>query len=135
MARKSSPYREEQVHPGLVVVKSSFTTKSESQPDVIEGQTVSTAGQGPGYSVSAPAAAIYTITGTSGGYHRVVSAFCRIRDKLSSSSKTCLFSDIVATTDPWTATIVTQSSAGTAATLSGPIVDFSIDFVDTAAVK
>ncbi len=135
MARKSSPYRSENVHPGVVVVSSSFTTKSESVPTVIEGVTVATAGVGPGYTVSAPTAAVYTITGTSGGYNRVVNAWCKIREGLSTSAKTCVFTEIVATTDPWTAKLVTQSTAGTAATLSGPVVDFEIKFSKTAALK
>lgn len=135
MAKQSTYYLEQHVHPSCVVVKSSFTTKSESVPTVIEGQTVPTAGKGPGYSVSAPVAAIYTITGNGGPYHRVVNAFCKIRDKTSASSKTCFFSEIVATTDPWTATLVTQSTPGTAATLSGPIVDFEITFAEGEEMK
>lgn len=135
MARKSSPYREEHVHPGLVTIKSCFTTKDGDQPTVIEGQTAPTAGKGPGYSVSAPATAVYTLTGESGGYNRVVSARCQLREGASNSTKRCYFTEIVATTDPWTAKIVTQSTAGTAATLSGPIVDFEINFSKTAALK
>ena len=124
MGKPSSYFLEQNAHPSCYVVKSNFTTKSESVPTVIEGQTVATAGQGPGYSVSAPAAAVYTITGDGGAFHRVVSAFCQIRDAISTSTKTCYFTEIVATTDPWTAKLVTQSTAGTAATLSGPIVDW-----------
>ncbi len=135
MGKPSSYFLEQSAHPSCYVVKSSFTTKSEEAPTVIEGQTVTTAGKGPGYTVSAPAAAIYTITGDGGPYHRVVTAFCKIRDKLSTSTKTCFFSEIVATTDPWTATLVTQSTAGTAATLSGPIVDFEITFAEGEEMK
>lgn len=135
MARKSSPYREEHVHPGLVTIKSNFTTKDGDIPTVIEGETAATAGTGPGYTVGAPATAVYPITGTSGGYQRVAYANASIRRGVSNSTHHCYFTEIVATTDPWTAKLVTQSADGTAATLSGPIVDFEISFSKTVAKK
>ncbi len=135
MSKQHAGYRAKYVNPGVVRISSSFTTKSESVPTVIEGQTVATAGAGPGYTISAPAAAIYTITGSGGAFHRVVSAGCQIRDPLSTSTKACHFSEIVATTDPWTAKLVTQSADGTAATLSGPIVDWWIEFAETTLMR
>ena len=134
MTRQQAGYRAKYVNPGVVRVSSSFTTKDGDQPTVIEGQTI-TGGAGPGHTVSAPATAVYTITGSGGAFHRVISSGCKLREGSSATTKTCHFTEIVATTDPWTAKLVTESSAGTAATLSGPIVDWWIEFGESALMR
>lgn len=112
--------------PGQVRIVGSFTTKDGDAPTVITGA---------GFTVSAPATAVYTVTGRGGKFAGVVFRNAQLSEDVSNSSKRCYVRSVSATTDPWTATIVTQSSAGTAATLSGPIVNFEIIFKDTSATK
>lgn len=124
--RRSTYYQQQNVTPGTVVVEGSFLCAGAQAPSTVTGS---------GFTVGAPTAGIQTVTGDRGHYAGVVSAICTMRVKSSSSTKRAFFSDIVVTTDPWTATIVTQSTAGTAATASGAIVDFRIVFRDTQATK
>ncbi len=123
------------VRPGCTVIEGSFTTKDGDVPTEVDGVTATTAGVGDGYTVSAPATAVYTLTGRAGKFQACVSAWAKIRENASNSAKQAVVRAVVVSTDPWTATIVTQSTAGTAATLSGPIVDFGFVFRHTAARK
>lgn len=123
------------VRPGCTVIEGSFTTKDGDVPTEVDGVTATTAGVGDGYTVSAPATAVYTITGRAGKFQSCVKAYAKLRENLTSSTKECRVLAVTTSTDPWTATIVTQSTAGTAATLSGPIVDFEFVFRHTAARK
>ncbi len=123
------------VRPGCTVIEGSFTTKDGDVPTVVDGVTATTAGVGDGYTVSAPATAVYTITGRAGKFQSCVYAEAHLSEDVSNSSKRAYVRAVNVSTDPWTATIVTQSSAGTAATLSSPIVHFTFVLRHTAARK
>lgn len=115
--------------PGRHTVEGSFTTKDGDAPTVVTGA---------GFTVGAPATAVYTVTGTPSGtgkFAACIRAHAQLRTDVSNSSQRCYVRAVTTSTDPWTATIVTQSSAGTAATLSGPIIDFEFVFRNTEALK
>jgi hypothetical protein len=135
MKPKATYRGRDHVRPGCTVLEGCFTTKDGDQPTVVDGVTATSAGVGDGYTVSAPATAVYTITGKAGRFVACVNAWAQIRENASNSAKAAVVKAVDVSTDPWTATIVTQSTAGTAATLSGPIVDFGFVFRHTQARK
>ncbi len=136
MSSPKRTYRDRNYYrPGCDVIEGSFVTKDGDVPTTVDGVTATTAGLGCGYTVGAPATAVYTIRGRAGKYAACVNAWATIREDLSSTAKKAVVKSVTVTTDPWTATIVTQSTAGTAATLSGPIVDFGFTFRRTGARK
>ena len=124
MARKTEYSMQSHESPGVHRVSGSFTTAGASAPSTTTGA---------GFTVSAPSTGVYTITGR-GTFPGYISFGANLLGSTGSNDDV-LFTAIAPTTNPWTATIETQSSAGTAANLTGPVVGFWIEFRNTNSTK
>jgi len=112
--------------PGVHRVVGAFVTDGANAPSTVYGA---------GFTVSAPSTGVYTITSTGDYFLGYVGFGCDLMGS-TGSNDVALFSAITTTTATgWTATIETQSAAGTAANLTGPTVSFWIEFRDTNMTK
>jgi hypothetical protein len=128
MSGRSTHYSDSQhKSPGVRRVAGTFVTADTAAP---------TTKYGTGFTVSAPSTGVYTITSSAGETYLGYIAFgCDLMGS-TGSNDVALFTAITPTTSGgWTATIETQSAAGTAANLNGPTVSFWIEFRDTNVTK
>lgn len=98
--------------PNHVLIAGSFTTAGGSAPSVTTGA---------GFTVGAPTAGgVYTVTLT-GGYTAVTACVASLEQAAGGSGRCVVNSTAAGSVD-----IETQSSAGTGAQLTGPIVHFVV---------
>jgi hypothetical protein len=104
-------------NPARQVYEGSFETDDTGAPINVVGA---------GFSVGAPSTGVYTVTLTDGPFARVITAEAWLEEDLSSSAKRVqiMSAQTLLTTKAFT--LVTQSTAGTAANLNGPRVNFRI---------
>ena len=126
MARKTHYSDLQHKSPGVRRVAGSFTTAGASAPTVVKGT---------GFTVSAPSTGVYTITSTGDHFLAYIAFGCDLM-QTAGGNDVAAFTAITPTTSTgWTATIETQSAAGTPADLTGPVVSFWIEFRDTNITK
>jgi len=109
--------------PGLNIYRGTFVTANTSAPSVITGS---------GFTVSAPSTGTYTITITDGLWTSRVSARAEIQDASANSTARARIGTI---NSDGTFTIITSSSAGTDANLTGPTVSFEFCVRNTGLTK
>lgn len=103
-------------NPGAVVVAGAFTTAGASAPSVIRGE---------GFTVSAPSTGTYTITLEHKAYLKPI-VTCSLSDATANANDTVRSSAESAGSGATAASfnLITASSAGTDANLTGPVVSF-----------
>ena len=110
--------------PGCFLVLGSFTCAGDA--------TAVTNVSGKGFSVGNPASGVITITLTDGACPGVYAAFCTIEDSTVNANDTVRFGDLDAVSTNGTFTIITASSAGTDASLTGPRIHFGVYIRNTS---
>jgi len=127
MSRRT--YYPESLHksPGVHRVSGTFVTAGAS--------TDPTTVYGAGFTVAYTSTGVYTVTSTGDFFPGYIAFGCDLMGS-TGSNDVALFTSITTTTATgWTATIETQSAAGTAANLPGSTVSFWIEFRGTNVTK
>lgn len=110
---------------GVFIFAGKFTTADTAAP------TTYTC---PGVTISAPTAGQYTLT-LAGRHMRVLCALAKIAGATGSNDDVVWIEASDAVASAGTCILETQSSAGTAANLNGPVVHFLIVCQDTSATR
>jgi hypothetical protein len=106
-----------------VQYEGSFTTADTAAPTVVKGE---------GFTVSAPSTGVYTVT-FDRRFYDCIAKVASIDGATGHTQKAEITAHAAApSTTNATITIETQSSAGTAANLTGPIVSFIVVWSETA---
>lgn len=109
--------------PGAAIVAGSFVTAGASAVTdyVLPGMTIST-----------PSSGVYTVTLNDGILAGAVALGISLEDSTTNANDTVRFGDLDAIATAGTFTIITASSAGTDANLTGPEVHFALVVWDTS---
>lgn len=114
--------------PGAMLLVGKFTTAGTSAPSVYTM---------PGMTIAAPSTGVYTITidfgtGVAQPLAGAIGLALSIEDSTTNANDTVRWGDVDAVTTAGTFTIITASSAGTDANLTGPVIGFELLVWDTS---
>lgn len=112
--------------PGWRLIAGKFTTDGANAPSAYEL---------PGMTIAAPSTGVYTITLTHGIRAGFIAVGISLEDSTGNANDTVRWGDLDAIVTAGTFTIITASSAGTDANLTGPVVHFALLVRDTSLTK
>jgi hypothetical protein len=114
--------------PGMAILPFSFVTNGAS--------AVTAYDLPPGWSISAPSTGVYTFTREEGALARCIAlGNPAIEDSTGNANDTVRFGDLDAVVTAGTFTVITASSAGTDANLTGPEIHFCLLVSDTSLTR
>ena len=112
--------------PGGSWLVGKFTTAGAGAPTVTKGA---------GFTIAAPSTGTYTITLTDGKCAYAIGVGLTLEDATANANDTVRWGDLDAIPTAGTFTIITASSAGTDANLTGPVVCFALLLFNTSVLK